>query len=275
MIPRQMDRTAIGKYVIQAKIGSGAMGVVYKARDPWRGTDVAVKVLPPDMADEEELVARFRREAESASTLDHPNIIRVYDYGEAEGLLFMVMELLQGVDLKVLIEQGTVGPMPRKFSIMVQVADALGYVHARDIVHRDLKPGNIHVEADGRAKVMDFGLVRLADSEMTRAGTVMGSPSYMAPEQMRGRKADARSDIFSLGAVYYELLSGKRAFPGKGIHQILMAVMTSEPPPLVQVASDVPAPLAEVVTRCLGKDPDTRYQNGSELSAALRALAPA
>jgi serine/threonine-protein kinase len=269
-----MRRERIGRYQIGDKIGAGAMGEVYRARDPDRQIDIAVKILPHDMADEEELVERFRREAQSAAGLHHPNIIRVYDFGEDDGLLYMAMELLSGADLKELIERRALQGLPQKFSIMLQVADGLAFVHARDIVHRDLKPGNIHILPDGRAKIMDFGLVRLGDSNMTRAGMVMGSPSYMAPEQMRGQRADVRSDVFSLGAVYWELLAGRRAFDGKGIHQILLAVLTHEPPPVDEVAPEVPKRLGAIVTRALCKDPKGRYQNGGELRDALRSLTP-
>jgi serine/threonine-protein kinase len=269
-----MRRERIGRYQIGDKIGAGAMGEVYRARDPERRIDVAIKILPHDMADEEELVERFRREAQSAAGLHHPNIIRVYDFGEDDGLLYMAMELLSGADLKELIEQGTLQELPRKFSIMLQVAEGLAFVHAQDIVHRDLKPGNIHVLPNGRAKIMDFGLVRLGDSNMTRAGMVMGSPSYMAPEQMRGQRADVRSDVFSLGAVYWELLVGRRAFDGKGIHQILLAVLSHEPQPVNELVPEVPARLGEIVTRALCKDPKDRYQNAGELRDALRALTP-
>jgi serine/threonine-protein kinase len=155
---------------------------------------------------------------------------------------------------------------------MLQVADGLAFVHAKDIVHRDLKPGNIHIQPNGRAKIMDFGLVRLGDSNMTRAGMVMGSPSYMAPEQMRGQRADVRSDVFSLGAVYWELLVGRRAFEGKGIHQILLAVLSHEPKPVNELVPEVPPRLGEIVTRALCKDPNARYQNAGELRDALKSL---
>jgi serine/threonine-protein kinase len=180
------------------------------------------------------------------------------------------MELLEGCDLKVVIEQGAARELPGNLAIMEQVAGGMAAVHARGFVHRDLKPANIHVKPDGQAKIMDFGLVRFGDSNMTATGMAMGSPAYMAPEQLRGEKADARSDVFSLGAVYYELLSGKRAFGGKGITQILMAVVTTDPTPLAEAAPEVPAPVAAIVERCLTKDTTRRYQTAGELHAALQ-----
>src|SRR5215472_9467449 len=153
--------------------------------------------------------------------------------------------------------------------MMLQIASGLAFVHAQGIVHRDLKPGNIHVKPDGEVKIMDFGLVRFADSQMTRTGTVMGSPSYMSPEVIRGGKADARSDIFALGAVFYELLAGRRAFGGKGLTQILHAIMSNEPEPLAICAPSVPPPIVWIVDRCLKKDAGHRYQTAGELHAAL------
>jgi serine/threonine-protein kinase len=264
---------SIGRYRIVETIGRGAIGVVYRALDP-RGEHVAVKVLAADVCDDPELVERFRREALSAAELDHPNITRVHDFGEEGRRLFMAMELLDGDDLKSVIEQGGPAGLAARLSIMVQVAAGMAFVHARGLVHRDLKPGNIHIKPDGCAKIMDFGLVRPSESEMTRTGTVLGSPSYMSPEQMRGERVDARSDVFSLGSVFYELLTGRRAFAGRGITQIMMAVLASEPEPMERVAPAVPAPVARIVARCLGKSPEDRYRNAGELHAALEVVQP-
>jgi serine/threonine-protein kinase len=264
---------SIGRYRLVETIGRGAIGVVYRALDP-SGEHVAVKVLAADVCDDPELVERFRREALSAAELDHPNITRVHDFGEEGRRLYMAMELLDGDDLKSVIERGGPAGLPARLSIMVQVAAGMAFVHARGLVHRDLKPGNIHVKPDGSAKIMDFGLVRPSESEMTRTGTVLGSPSYMSPEQMRGERVDARSDVFSLGAVFYELLTGRRAFGGRGITQIMMAVLTSEPEPMERVAPAVPAPVARIVGRCLGKALEDRYRNAGELHAALEVVQP-
>jgi serine/threonine protein kinase len=260
---------AVGGYRLVERIGQGAMGVVYRGLGPQDAVPVAVKVLPAELAADPELVERFRREAEAAARTPHPNITRVLGFGNEGQQLFMVMEMLDGADLKTLIEEGRTGGLAERLSVMAQVAAGVAYIHAYGLVHRDLKPANVHVMRDGCAKIMDFGLVRLSDSDMTRAGTAMGSPAYMAPEIVRGETASARSDVFSLGSCFYELLAGRRAFPGKGLTQVLMAVMSSEPEPLATAAPDVPAPVARIVERALRKDPGYRYQSAGELHAAL------
>jgi serine/threonine protein kinase len=233
------------------------------------GRQVALKVMAAELSGDAELVERFRREAMAAAALVHPNVTQVYDFGENGHQLYMAMELLSGSDLKGLVDRKELGDLAWRLRIMLKVADAMGFVHSRNIVHRDLKPGNIQVMPNGSPKIMDFGLVRIGDSSMTRTGMVMGSPSYMSPEQLKGDKADARSDVFSLGAVFYELLAGQRAFGGKGIAQIMMAVLQSEPPPLEQVAPGTPLPLVAIVERCLRKDVAVRYQSAGELHAAI------
>jgi len=222
------DEGTIGSYRLIRRIGKGNMGVVYEGVDV-SGRHLALKVLSGELAKDPELVERFRREAMAAARLPHPNITRVVDFGEEGERLYMAMEMLDGLDLKVVIERGSQGPLGTRLWIMLQVAAGMATVHAAGLVHRDIKPGNIHVTPQGVAKIMDFGLVRLTDSNMTRTGMVMGSPAYMAPEQLRGDRADARCDVFALGAVFYELLSGRRAFPGKQITEVMMAVVGREP----------------------------------------------
>jgi len=262
---------SIATYRLVRKIGRGSMGTVFEGVD-GAGRRLAVKVLSGEMARNPELVERFRREAMAAAHLPHPNVTAVIDFGEEGDRLYLAMELLEGSDLKVLIERAGLPYLSEKLGIMRQVAAGMAAVHAMGLVHRDLKPANIHVTPEGVAKIMDFGLVRLSDSSMTRTGMVMGSPAYMAPEQLRGEKVDARSDVFSLGAIFYELISGKRAFPGKQITEILMAVVMREPAPLAGCAPDTPFPVAFAVDRCLRKDPAERYRNAGELHAALEVL---
>jgi serine/threonine protein kinase len=258
----------VGRYQLQHLLGRGSMGSVYRARDGESGREVALKVMSTELSGDPELIERFRREALAAADLDHPNITDVYDFGEHDGRLYMAMELLQGDDLKDLIEQKRVGDLNWKLQVMDQVASGLAFVHARNMVHRDLKPANIHVQPDGRPKIMDFGLVRVSDSNMTRTGMVMGSPAYMAPEQLSGEKADARSDVFSIGAVFYELLCGERAFEGKAFTQILLNVMRNVRVPLGEKVFDVPPPVVHIVERCLRAATAERYQTGGELHAA-------
>ena len=246
----EAEEGQVGAYQLLRKIGRGGMGTVYEALDGVTGRRVAVKLLSGELSGDEELAERFRREALAVAHL----------------------EQLTGTDLKVLIEGGHLGPLPQRLRIMGQAASGMGFVHAKGLVHRDLKPGNIHVTPEGVAKIMDFGLVRLGDSDMTRTGMVMGSPAYMSPEQLKGEKADARSDVFALGAVFYELLSGRRAFTGKGLTEIMMAVITKDPLTLAEVAPETPVPVAMVVARCLRKNPKERYRTAGELEAALDVL---
>ena len=262
---------AIGGYVLLAPLGKGAMGEVFRASKEG-GEPVALKVMAPSLGEIPELVERFRREAMAAARVDHPNITRVVEFGEDAGRLFMAMELLDGHDLGKLIQSGGAGDLANRIRVITQAALGMAAVHSHGLVHRDLKPANLHVRQDGVVKIMDFGLVRLEDSEMTATGMVMGSPSYMSPELIKGHKADARADVFSLGAVCYEVLAGKRAFPGKGLTQVMMSVLSAEPQPLTQANPEVPPALERVVARSLRKEPAERYQSAGELAAALEVV---
>ncbi len=264
----QADRGRVGPWRLVSVLGRGSMGTVFEGVDDRTGERAAVKVMAGELLGDPQLVERFRREAQAVTGLPHPNVTRVLGFGEEAERLYMAMELLEGSDLKAVLQAGTTGGLPEKLALMEQAAAGVGFVHRHGLVHRDLKPANIHVDLSGRVRIMDFGLVRLGDSQMTATGAVMGSPAYMSPEQLRGERVDVRSDVFSLGSVFYELLTGQRAFPGKGVVAIMMSVLTSEPLPL----AGVPAPVAAVVGRCLKKDLGQRYQSAGELHAALEVL---
>jgi serine/threonine-protein kinase len=206
-----MAEKRISKFVLVEKIGEGAMGEVYKARDPVLNRYVAIKTITESRDADPEFRRRFLREAQSAAQLNHPNIITLFDMGEEQGKVFMCMELLDGVDLKDLMRSKKL-TLLQKLHVMEQVCDALAFAHSKEIVHRDLKPGNIHIQSDGKVKVMDFGLARLASSDITRTGLVMGTPDYMSPEQVQGQKVDVRSDVFSLGALFYEMFTEQNLF---------------------------------------------------------------
>ncbi len=260
----------IGKYQILGKIGQGAMGEVFKALDPVLNRMVAVKTLAGSVASDSELRRRFIREAQSAARLNHPNIITIFDFGDEGGRAYIAMELLEGKDLRELISGRGFKSLDEKLDVMEQVCDGLAFAHAKDIVHRDLKPGNIHLQPDRTAKIMDFGLARLGGSEMTRTGMIMGTPNYMSPEQVRGEKADARSDVFALGATYYELLASKKPFDADSMHSVLFHVLQDEPTPLSSLVPDLPPVVAQVVERALRKDPARRFQNAGEMAEAVR-----
>jgi serine/threonine-protein kinase len=262
-----LDR--IGKYRILGKIGEGGMGEVYRAHDPLLNRSVAVKTISRGAGDAE-FRQRFQREAQAVARLNHPNVVTVYDFGEEDGVTYMAMELLEGRDLKELIASGRLASLAEKLAVMEQVCDGVGFAHAKGVVHRDLKPGNIHVQPSGQVKVLDFGLARLAASDLTRTGTVMGTPHYMSPEQVRGAHVDARSDVFSLGALLYEVLSGRRPFGDAPSHEILLRIQSHEPAPLEQVAPDVPTPLVRLVRRAMEKDPAKRFPQGASMAEALR-----
>ena len=267
-----MEGQKVGKYLIVAKIGSGAMGDVYRAHDGKLNRDVAVKTMAELYASDDQLVQRFQREAQSAAALNHPNVVTVFDFGSEQGKFYLAMELLDGADLKELIASRSLNDLWDKLDVMEQIAEGLAYAHKQGVVHRDLKPANIRVLPNGRVKIMDFGLARIGSSDMTRAGMVMGTPNYMSPEQVRGTKADARSDIFSLGAVFYELLSGKKAFNADSMHTILYKVLEEEPEPVRTYVPALPAPFVAFIERCLAKDPANRYQDAGEMRDALRKV---
>jgi len=266
----QMPFEQIGKYKIVGKIGQGAMGEVYKAHDAVLNRFVAIKTIAGSLGSDDQFRQRFHREAQSAAQLNHKNIVTVFEFAEERGMVYMVMELLEGTDLKELIVRKAIKRLEDKLSIVEQMCDGLAYAHDRGVVHRDLKPANIHVLANGTVKIMDFGLARLGVSEITRTGTVMGTPNYMSPEQVRGEKVDSRSDIFSIGAVMYEVLAGHKAFEAETMHSVLFHVLDQEPAPLRKWIPDMPLPVAQVVEKALTKDPQHRFQGAGEMRAALR-----
>ena len=261
----------LGKYNIVGKIGKGAMGEVYKGHDPALNRYVAIKIIAETLGTDADLIERFRREARNAAGLNHPNIITIYEFVEEEGTIYMVMELLEGQDLKELIKSGAPVTMDQILSIMEQIADGLGFAHSRGIIHRDLKPANIHVSKNGQVKILDFGLVHEASSDMTKTGQVMGTPNYMSPEQVQGLRVDPRSDIFSLGAVFYELLTRKKPFSADSIHATMFKVVQGDREPLAQY-THLPRPLVSMVDRALDKDPEGRFADASALRDHLRAL---
>ena len=265
------DKTSleqIGKYKLLGKIGQGAMGEVHKAHDPVLGRFVAIKMITEAISAEEGARMRFQREARAAAALNHKNIITVFDFGEEQGVIFMAMELLEGTDLREVIEKRTITRVLEKLGIMEQICDGLGFAHAKGVVHRDLKPGNIHILPTGEVKIMDFGLAHRSE-DAARTSVIMGTPYYMAPEQAQGERATPRSDIFALGALFYEFLCGRRPFTGDSIPSVLFSVVHREPEPLARSVPDA-APLVAVIERALAKDPAFRYQHAAEMREALR-----
>ena len=264
-----MELRQVGKYKVVEKIGAGAMGEVFRAHDPVLGRDVAIKVVLGKLSEDETARERFLREATAAANLNHPNIVTVYDYGEEGGMAYMVMELLQGQDLRELLAAGKPALLEDKLSMMDQVLDGLAFAHSKGVMHRDLKPGNIHVLPSGQTKIMDFGLARRTE-DAAASGVVMGTPYYMAPEQVHGDRPTSRSDIFSLGAMYYEMLSGRRPFTGSTIPSVLFAVLNRDPEPLGKLVPELATGIVAIVMRALAKDPQARYADAGEMLRALR-----
>ena len=260
----------IGRYRIIERIGRGAMGVVYRARDEQLGRHVAVKVLTTDFADEPDVKARFYREAQSAGRLLHRNIITIFDLGDDRGRAYIVMELLAGATLSDYMARPEAADLESKIGLMMQVCDGLGAAHAAGIIHRDIKPGNLFVLNDGGLKILDFGVARLVTSSMTVRGHIIGTPSYMSPEQATGRQIDHRSDIFSAGGVFYWMLSGRKPFAAADLPSVLRKVQLEDPPALRE--EDAPAPLARIVFRALAKDPGLRYQRIGDMLCDLQRL---
>ncbi len=264
----------IGKYRIKSEIGRGAMGVVYKGHDPIINRYVAIKTLTRHGSDPDadELSARFKREAQAAGRLNHPGIVSVYDYGEEGDLTFIAMELVEGNSLTELSKQKVQLTISEISNLIIQVLEALHYAHSKGVVHRDIKPSNIMRTASGEIKITDFGIARIESSELTQFGTVIGTPGYMSPEQLQGHPVDNRSDIFSCGILFYELLTGEAAFSATNITSTMYKVVHTELPPASKICPGVPASFDPVLSKALEKIPDDRYSNAQIFADAINAI---
>jgi hypothetical protein len=274
--------TKAGRYEIIGELGRGAMGVVYKAMDPVIGRTVAVKTIR--LSEEgtglsrPELLTRFQTEARAAGLLTHPNIVVVFDAGEEDGLYYITMELVEGKSLQALLDGGHAFPLPRTLRIMEQTCSALQFAHERNVIHRDIKPANLMLTADDTVKVTDFGTAKILQfGTVQQTAHVMGTPSYMSPEQVKGRAVDGRSDIFSLGVMLYEMVTGEKPFPGQNITTVIYKIVNEDPVPPRQIDPSIHPGISAVVMKALVKEPDQRYQNCREMLEDLRnyrSLAP-
>jgi len=270
-----------GRFAIEGRLGAGTFGTVYKAWDDVLGRSAAIKTirleaLTNSAIARDETLTRFLEEAQVSAQLRHPNIVTVYDVGEAEGVGYLAMEFLDGSSLDKLLELERRLSSTRAAAIGAQVALALAHAHRAGVVHRDVKPANIIVGDADRVKVTDFGIAvaTSAEEQSSATGSLLGTPAYMSPEQARGGGLDGRSDVFSLGSVLYEMLTGKRAFHGDSITGLIFKVITEQPAPVRNLAPDVPKELEAIVVRALAKAPEARYQGAEELVRALRAFVP-
>src|ERR1700722_4588826 len=275
--------TKLGPYEIHSLLGAGGMGEVYRARDARLNRDVAIKILPASFSADADRLQRFALESRAAAALNHPNILSIFDIGEDRGAPYVVSELLEGETLRDRLRDGPVSSR-KAIDYARQIASGLAAAHEKGIVHRDLKPENLFITNDGRAKILDFGLAKLTRPEAdasgdaptqqvaTDAGTVMGTVGYMAPEQVRGKAADARSDIFAFGAILYEMLSGKRAFHGDSPVDTMSAILKEDPPDLAETNRNVSPALERIVRHCLEKNPAERFQSARDVGFNLEAL---
>ena len=260
----------IGRYLLRERLATGATGYVYEAVDQDTNLVVAVKVIAADLQDEPETRERFYREARITGELAHPNIVRVLDVGEDHGRPFIAMERLDGLPLRDYLQKRPAMTVAERLALIVQIFEGLGAAHAHGAVHRDVKPGNIFVQHDGCVKLLDFGLARLRASTLTASGVVVGSPGYMSPEQVEGRRVDERSDIFSASAVSYLILTGRPPFEGRNLPEVLQAVLQEAPAPIAD--AEAPGALARIIDKALRKSSDDRYQTCAEALSELRAV---
>ncbi|NLR75221.1 CHASE2 domain-containing serine/threonine-protein kinase [Leeia aquatica] len=275
LITAGAEKPMLGRYQVEKELGKGAMGVVYFGRDPKIGRTVAIKTMALSQEFEaeelDEARARFFREAETAGRLNHPNIVTIYDAGEEHDLAYIAMEFLKGKDLADQIKPDHLLPMPTVMQIIAKVADALNYAHSQSVVHRDIKPANIMYEPDQHTvKVTDFGIARITDSSRTKTGMVLGTPSYMSPEQLSGKKIDGRSDLFSLGVTLYQMLCGHLPFHGDSMAELMFRIANDPPRDITQFNNALPLCVLTILNKALQKDVERRYQSGAELAAALQ-----
>ncbi|MDP2878754.1 MAG: serine/threonine-protein kinase [Sulfuricella sp.] len=273
-----MEKPMLGRYQVEKELGKGAMGVVYLGKDPKIGRIVAIKTMAlAQEFDEDELTEvkeRFFREAETAGRLNHPNIVTIYDAGEEHDLAYISMEFLKGKDLLPYTKPGNLLPPQTVFSIISRVADALDYAHSQHVVHRDIKPANIMYEPESDSvKVTDFGIARITDSSKTKTGMVLGTPSYMSPEQLAGRKIEGCSDLFSLGVTLYQMLTGQLPFQGDSMAQLMYKIANEPHPKLLSIDPSLPPCSSAIIDKILQKQPEQRFKTGAELARAIRACA--
>lgn len=264
----------LGRYEILGELGHGAMGIVYKAKDPLIDRVVAIKTINLGLAldEKEEYEERFYQEAKAAGRLSHPNIVTIYDVGKSGDVAYIAMELLQGRELRDIMNESGLLPVDQVLDIVAQVAQGLAYAHEHDIVHRDVKPSNIMVVRDGHVKITDFGIARMASSSVrTQTGMVLGSPKYMSPEQVMGKPIDRRSDIFSLGVMLYEMLTDQAPFVGENVNAIMYQTLNVAPVPPGKLNPAVPEMLNFIVAKALSKKLEDRYQNAKDFAIDLRA----
>ena len=275
--------TRLGPYEIQSPLGAGGMGEVYRARDARLNRDVAIKILPASFSADPDRLQRFAQEARAAAALNHANILSIYDIGDDRGAPYVVSELLEGETLRDRLRNSALTSR-KAIEYAQQIARGLAAAHEKGIVHRDLKPENLFITNDGHVKILDFGLAKFTRPEAdlsdeaptiqvaTEAGTVLGTAGYMSPEQVRGKPADSRSDIFSFGAILYEMLSGKRAFHGDSAADTMSAILKEEPPDLAETNRNVSPALERIVRHCLEKNPAERFQSARDVAFNLEAL---
>lgn len=264
----------LGRYEVVAELGKGAMGVVYLANDPMLNRTVAIKTINMEEAENEgtaEYEARFYTEAKAAGSLNHPNIITIHDIGKSSHLVYMAMEYIEGRELRELLTEGQPLPVVQGIDIAAQIGEGLAHAHQRQVVHRDIKPANILITGEGRAKIADFGIARMRSSETrTQTGIILGSPKYISPEQVVGKRADHRSDIFSLGVILYQCLTGVTPFNGEGLSALMYQITNHEPPPPSSTNPQVPVMLDYIIAKVLAKAPEARYQSAADLANDLR-----
>jgi tetratricopeptide (TPR) repeat protein/predicted Ser/Thr protein kinase len=263
-----------GRFEVIGELGKGAMGVVYKAKDPVIDREVAIKTLSPEGREDPDLYERFTREARSAGILHHRNIITVYDVGEEDGIPFLALEYLEGRNLQELLDQEPDLTLADKVELVKQIGEGLHYAHERGVIHRDIKPENVMVLPDGTVKITDFGIARSETTDKTKPGVVLGSVGYMAPEQIKGQPVDRRADIFALGIVAYEVLTGKRAFPGENIPTVMGQILNSSPPVPSTVNPELPEVADRIIAKAMAKNREDRYSTAEEFVRDLVTILP-
>ncbi len=272
MSDAQQRYRRLGKYELHQLLGEGAMGIVWKAYDTVLRRYVALKLLSSSFRKTKDAQERFLREARAAGAIQHANIVTVYDLGEAEGQLYIAMELVEGRDLSDMIALRDPLALERKLDITIEVLAGLHFAHQRGVIHRDVKPSNVRVMPDGRVKIMDFGIARLQKADATGSGAIVGTPTYMAPEQITNGAITAATDVFSVGCMLYELLCYQRPFEAESVHGVLYQVLTTEPRPLRTVAPSIPAALERVVTKAMNKVPQERYESAGQMLGTLQGI---